>query len=111
MPRVARLSQTITLHVHTAGAEDDHGNPTVTDTDTDVPGFISAQFPQESGDGVIVGEGYRLFLNAGAVLEGWDAVTAESQRYEVIGAPWPVFNPRTAKTHHIEANLRRAGVS
>jgi len=111
MPRVARLSQAITLHLRTEGPEDEHGNPTVIDSDRVVPGLISQQFPQESGDGIVVGEGYRLYLNPGDTLEGWDACTIDSLRYEVIGAPWPVHNPRTASVHHVEVNLRRAGTS
>lgn len=111
MPRIARLSQTITLHLQVLGAEDEHGNPTTTDSDTDVPGFITAQFPQENSSGEIVGGGFRLYLDSGASLSGWDACSVDSLRYEIIGTPWAVFNPRTAKVHHIEANIRRAGVS
>lgn len=106
-----RLSQSVTLHLATPGAEDDHGNPTVVDADSVVAGFISLQFPQESRDGAIVGEGYRLFLEASSPLEGWDAVSIDGHRYEVIGAPWPVWNPRTARVHHVEANVRRADTS
>lgn len=107
-----RLSQTITLHLLGApSGEDDHGNPIETEGATDVPGFISRQAPTQSQEGAVVGEGFRLFLGPQAPLTGWDAVTESGRRYEVIGRPWQVFNPRTARYSHTEADIKEAGTT
>lgn len=41
------------------------------------------------------------------VLEGADHVEIDGTRYELIGPPWPVRNPRTGLTTHIEARVRQ----
>jgi hypothetical protein len=104
-----RLTQEVTLHLRTPGAEDEHGNPAIVESDLIVQGFASRQIATEpaQGQGAVVGESLRLFLDASAPLTGWDAVTVEDYgKYEVIGRPWRVFNPRTAQVHHTEADIR-----
>jgi hypothetical protein len=102
-----RLTQAVTLHARTAGAEDEHGNPTTLEVDLEVAGFASRQVATEGADAVAVGEQMRLFLAADAPLTGWDAVTVMGEKFEVIGAPWEVWNPRTGAVHHVECDIRR----
>jgi len=103
-----RLTEPVTLHLRTPGAEDEHGNPATTESDLEVSGYASRQIASEQGEaGVVVGESMRLFLAAGTPLTGWDAVTIGGQEYEVIGDAWEVFNPRLGAVHHVEADIRR----
>lgn len=100
------LKMPVTLHLRSPGAEDEHGNPVDTETNVVTVGHVALQRPVEEDS--TVGEQFRLFLKAGEILSGWDAVTAGGFKYEVIGQPWEVFNPRTGVVHHIEADIRRA---
>lgn len=110
MPYEALLTEAVTLHLRTPGAEDEHGNTATVEEDVEVPGYASRQIATEpaGGDAAVVGESLRLFLRAGAPVTGWDAVTIAEVKYEVIGVPWAVWNPRTAIVHHVEADIRRA---
>lgn len=113
MPYNALLTQTATLHLRTPGTEDEHGNSAMVESNLEVPGFASRQVATEPapGQGAVVGETMRLFLRSGVPLTGWDAVTIGGERFEVIGAPWEVFDPRRANVHHVEADIRRASTS
>jgi hypothetical protein len=51
-----------------------------------------------------------IFL-PGTDLDASDAVTVDSENYEVSGAPWPARNPRTQTVSHLEANLRRVAAA
>lgn len=105
-----RMTQVVTLHTRANGAEDEHGNPTQVETDTVVMGFASLQVGSEALQGAVTGARYRLFLMAGAPITGWSAATVDGVKYEIVGRPWPVFNPRTQLVHHIEADMAVASV-
>lgn len=102
------LKRDVTLKLRGSGAEDDHGNPTAVVTDLLVKGHISQHSGIEAQQGQVVGAGFRLFLAADAPVTGWDAVEVDGLSYEIVGAPWQVFSPRTGVVHHVEADIRRA---
>lgn len=106
--RLFTLPVTIST-VTDAGADDEYGNPTETTTTTIVWGELQQQSRNEEGGGRHVLEGvYRLFVEPGASVVGWDRVTIGGVDYEVDGPPWQVRNPRTGTISHVEATLRRA---
>lgn len=104
-----RLTQEVTLHLKTAVTEDDHGNDIYSESDQVVRGFAGEQVRTEAGGGEVVGEGLALYLQHDSPVTGWDACTIGGLRYEIVGHPWRVFNPRTAEVHHVRADIRRAG--
>jgi hypothetical protein len=48
-----------------------------------------------------------LALPAGTMLRTGDAVTVDGARYEVVGDPWPVWDPWAQRQSHVEATLRQ----
>lgn len=67
---------------------------------------LQAQVGADEADGVIT-ENWTLFLPAGTLIDGGDAVTVDGDTYEVQGAPWHARNPRTQAQSHVECRLRR----
>lgn len=104
---------TVPVTLHLQGAQtgvDEHNNPVrSTETDVETMGFIGQQNSSESDPERTQQEGFRLFLEATAPIDGWDAVTAFGLRYEIVGPPWHVVRGINGSIHHIEADIRRAG--
>lgn len=48
---------------------------------------------------------WRAFLPAGTVIGHMDYINFNSQRFQVDGEPWPVWNPRTKVISHIVCKL------
>lgn len=55
----------------------------------------------------VVGQTWNLFLPADDPLTASDSVTIDGVAFEVIGAPWQTYNPRTLQNGLVEATLRR----
>lgn len=48
---------------------------------------------------------WKAYLPAGTAINYLDFITFEGQKFQVNGAPWKVFNPRTRAVSHIELEL------
>lgn len=93
------------------GEEDDYGNEIPTIEEVASVCEVQKQIRRSSEEPEAEGElSDTLWL--GIFLAGEDLTTADAidvdglGRMELIGAPWPVRNPRTQSVSHIEANLR-----
>lgn len=107
------ISQLLTLPVTItrrtpAGGLDAYGNELLAETTVQTVGELQQRVRREPGPmGEMTVTDWLLVLPAGTVLDTGDAVDAGGDRYEVVGGPWPVRDPRTAVEHHVEATLRR----
>jgi hypothetical protein len=105
----ALLTRAATLYRRTYdGPPDELGDPTW----TEITGPVACELQQAGstealGDAVQVST-WRVFLPVGASdVGGWDALELDGDRYELVGDPWPVWNPRLAAYDHVEALVQR----
>lgn len=90
-----------------AGTNDAYGNENeAADTVTTVCELQQRQRTEDGETGVATGD-WLLFLPAGTVLKSSSTVTVDGVTYEVVGDPWPVWDPFQQDPSHIEATLRR----
>lgn len=92
-------------------SEDDEGfDPSPVETTTQVLGELQqTQRSEPVAEGELSVTTWLLVLPAGTVIGTGDAVIVDGGRYEVVGNPWPVRNPRTQLPSHVEATLRKTG--
>lgn len=90
-------------------SEDDEGfDPSPTEVLAETVGELQqVQRSEPVAEGELSVTTWLLVLPAGTDIRTGDAVIAEGETYEVIGAPWAVRNPRTRLESHTEASLRR----
>lgn len=94
--------------VTATGDPDVFNDPTVETTDTDTRCYLEQRRAFDTTSGLSVATGEWLCLLPGDVtITAGDRVTVDEDEFEVDGPPWPVQNPRTGTTSHIEVNLRR----
>jgi hypothetical protein len=116
---VRREASTATEPV--AGTDvDDYGNPLPTDPDTDPADnayeldTVCELQQQDRDEPAAAGElsdtVWLLYLPPGTELDTGDAVDVDGYgRFELVGDPWAVRNPRTGVASHVEATVRRTG--
>lgn len=91
-----------------SGEVDEYGDAVKTLTETSVSCELQQQRRNEDDEQAEVAESrWRLFLPAGTEVDTGDAIEVGGDRYELVGEPWPVHNPRTEEISHIEATVRR----
>jgi hypothetical protein len=106
----ALLSRPCTITTRTAGETVNAYGDLVTE-DVTVETVCELQQRQRSEDdvaGEIAQSGWLLILPAGTTVTSGAKVTVDEESFEVVGEPWPVRNPRTGATSHIEAGVERA---
>lgn len=103
------MTRTGTLVSITEGALDGYGNPTEVETETTVRYELQQQIRDETGPPAAwLIDTWRLFLPAGTDVHGVDRfIDDRGAEFEFDGPPWPVHNPRTGRTSHVEATLKR----
>lgn len=107
--RLMTLDVTI-VHVTSAGAADDYGDPTEQTTETTVKGEKQQTGSDERTRDANIGvDTEDLYLAPTATIDAGDRVRIAGTTYELIGPPWTVRHPRTGETTHIEARIRRTG--
>jgi hypothetical protein len=109
VPISGLLTRPVTIQRRSAGGStDDYGNPTSTTETVSTIGELQQRVRDEpGGQGEVSRTDWLLVLPAGTPLDTSDTVTVDGRVFEVIGDPWPVRNPRTGQTSHVEATLRR----
>lgn len=101
------LTQTLTVYRATGETRDSIGGITLTETSTEVPGYIWPVTSQED----LVNRNTQIGDWAGVVgptadVGGWDRVTALGFAFDVIGPVRPIYNARTGVLSHYEFDLR-----
>lgn len=99
-----------TLHHSTAGGPpDEYGDPTNVVTTTRSKCFLTQSSRREEDAGLPVEiERWLAYFPPDVTLDADDAVEAEGQTFQVLGAPWRAWHPIFRRHTHIEASLRRA---
>lgn len=110
----ALLTRPVTIIHRTAGAgagADEYGNPipaeTTVQTVCELQQTERAAVNEPAGRGELSDTHWLLILPAGTQIDTSDAIIADSRRFELIGDPWPVRNPRTGSESHVQATVRR----
>lgn len=103
------MTMETTVTPRTVTTTDAYGDDTLTDgTAFDTVCFIwQTERGEDTGPDHTVDETYTAAFPAADTIGPADAVTAEGVDYEIIGPPWPAFNPRLQTVTHQEATLRR----
>ena len=87
---------------------DQYGNQVPTETTTDMLVFLQQIAAAEKG-GYVPETTDLIVLPTGTVIDADDVIIdGNGLRYEVIGPPTRVWNPRTHVEHHVEATLKRS---
>jgi len=100
-------------HLAPGGETDEYGNPIDT---VRVSGVFKGyawlvKDDERTVAGDVTTQEWRLVLeaNAGRRIGSPDRVTVEGDRFEVIGLPWIVTNPRAkGSVSHVEVTIRRS---
>jgi len=105
---LARLmNQSLTVQ-KIGGSTDVYGDQvtSATGSPVTVTGFLSQEASQEflENRDTAVSDWF-AFLPAGTDIGHLDYITYNSQRFQVNGEPWPVYNPRKKTVTHIECRL------
>lgn len=88
------------------GPADDYGDhPLATVTETAERCYLAQNSRGE--DDYVERERWSYFVRPDAAIDANDEVVVAGARYEVIGSPWRVIDPVTARATHIEALLER----
>ena len=109
--RLLDLAVTVT-RVAATGAQDAYGNPTpVTTTAGPFRGhawLVGAN--ERTVDQDLQVQEWRVVLEAAAagLVDGGDRLTFSGHTWEVIGPPWPLTNPRTGESSHVQLAARRS---
>ena len=88
------------------GPPDEYGNHPATVTTTTTEKCWVAQSTRGEADFVET-EKWHIYLRPDVTLDASDAVRVAGEDFYVLGAPWPVIDPLTQRTSHIEATLVR----
>lgn len=110
MSIVGQLTRPCTIRRRTDSATfNDYGDP-IPGPPVEVETFCELQQRQRA-EGAEQGEmsttEWLLVLKAGEAIGSADTVVVEGQEFEMVGAPWPVWDPLTKSVDHIEATCRR----
>ncbi len=101
------LTQDLDWQATTDGV-DEYGNDTIVDAGaaTPVRGLIQqASTVEYLNDRDTTVTQWKAFLPAGTAVTSLDTLTFQGQTFQVTGAPYPVFNPRSRQVSHLEMNL------
>ena len=103
------LNQPLSLSKMGGSTKDAYGNaaPAVVGTPAQIVGYIEQKKSDEylTDRDVAVTE-YHLYVPSGTNVNQFDRVTYGGVTYEIDGAPWQVYNPRTQAVSHLQASLK-----
>ena len=104
------FTQDLTILPYGESGVDDYNDPeVVAGTPVSVKGYLERRAergdPEETRDRETALSRWRVFLPAGTSLTYRDRVTYDGTTFAVDGTPHEVWNPRTRRVHHIEADL------
>ena len=103
------LNQPLLWHQNSTATTDRYGNTLAADTGAPVTvyGFLEQSESVETVlDRDTTVTKWELFLPAGTAVTALDRIGFNGQLFEVDGAPWSVYNPRTREVSHVKAHLK-----
>lgn len=103
------LTQDVTLSKLDNSVKDEYGNsvPTAHGSAISIKAYLElVQSVESLNDRDTVVTDWKLYAPAGIDLDAFDRVNFNGQVFEVDGAPWSVYNPRTGVVSHVEAKLK-----
>lgn len=110
MPLSTLLNTPITIIQRGNADEDTFGRRNSNETPVETVGELQqTQRSEPNTEGEFSDTSWLLILPADTSIDTGDAVEADGQTFEVVGAPWEARNPRTQAPSHIEVTLRRTG--
>lgn len=102
------LTLEATVSTVTDSTADRYNDPTETATTSTVPCYLEQRRTTDETTGLSVASADWLgIFPASVALTDRDRLAVAGSTYQVYGDPWPVHDPRTGTTSHVEANLRR----
>jgi hypothetical protein len=101
------LTTPCTLVSITAGALDEYGDATRTETSTDTRCHLQQDQAVEGENAAVEETRWRIYLPADVSLSGIDHLEIASEAYALTGDPWPVIRPTTGQVDHVECQARR----
>lgn len=101
------------------GGEDRYGNETQEETPVETVCALQQRQRTEGGasgamssaHGDLSDTSWLLVLPADTQIDNGDAVEVSGQRFELVGAPWPAFDPVAQAVSHLECTVRRTAGS
>lgn len=97
------------IHRDPSGSTDDYGNEIPAETSEETVCELQQRSREEQPDQGELGDSlWLLVLPAATEIDTGDAVVVDGYRFELVGPPWTVRNPRTRTVSHVEATVRRA---
>lgn len=102
------MRQPVTIQKIT-GTLDEYGNtiPAALSAPVAALGYLEqSESTENMDDRDTVATGFKAWFPLGTDVTAYDRVNFGTQTFEVIGAPWTVFNPRTGVESHLEAALK-----
>ncbi|WP_354567648.1 hypothetical protein [Glaciihabitans sp. UYNi722] len=102
------MSQPLLVQAMGGAGTDEYGNtvPGALGLPATETGFLEQKDTVEyQTDRETVVSKWTAYLPADSIVTALAQITFNGQVFQVDGAPWPVFNPRTQKVSHIECKL------
>lgn len=102
------LTQQLLWQVTANTADDTYGDQVLAPIGQPIPvqGLIQqASSTEYLTDRDTVVTQWKAFLPAGTGITAFDTLSYGGQKFQVTGAPYPAFNPRTKTVSHLELNL------
>ena len=102
------LNQPLTIQTMGGTTTDEYGNTIPSPVGSPIAGFgllDQSSTVEYLNDRQTVVTKWKAFLPVGTAVGPMDYINFESQKFQVDGVPWPVYNPRTKQVSHIECVL------
>lgn len=101
------LNQPLELHKN-GTTLDEYGNQVDTDsTVINIVGYLEQKDTVENlDDRDTVVTSWEAYFPAGTDVNAFDRIVFGGQTFQVDGAPWQVYNPRSGSVSHIQAKLK-----
>lgn len=104
------FNQDVTIVSRALSTRDKYGDQEFSETSTTVRGYVEQRQRSEQGaDDAVERTEWLLMVPADTSIDADARVEVDGVQFEVVGPPWPVRNPRTRVTSHLEATLVATG--
>lgn len=102
------INRPATLHRHTAGPRDEMLDVTSTYVDEPIMVELQQADTSEQRDGrTVVVSGWLALFRPDETLTALDQLSVDGARYAFDGEPWLVRHPRTGRSMHWSAKVRK----
>ena len=107
MSLVKLLNQPLTL-ITTGTTVDEYGDSVISNgSSVTVLGYLEQiQTEENMLDRDTVANEFQAYLPVGTSVSAYDRIGFNGQTFEVMGAPWQVYNPRTGAVSHLQLKVK-----